>query len=76
MIFFRIILNFNLSLFQEQDFKSKMLLQVHDELIFEAPEDETEKAIKTIREVMENAAHLSVPLIADAGIGDSWADAH
>lgn len=56
--------------------KTRMLLQVHDELIFEAPEDEAEKAIKTIREVMENAAHLSVPLIADAGIGDSWADAH
>jgi DNA polymerase-1 len=45
-------------------------------LIFEAPEDETEKAVKVIREVMENAAQLSVPLIADAGIGDSWADAH
>ncbi|WP_417833499.1 DNA polymerase I [Thalassospira xiamenensis] len=56
--------------------KTRMLLQVHDELIFEAPEDETEKAVKVIREVMENAAHLSVPLIADAGIGDSWADAH
>ncbi|UKV14406.1 DNA polymerase I [Thalassospiraceae bacterium SW-3-3] len=56
--------------------KTRMLLQVHDELIFEAPENETEKAVKVIREVMENAAHLSVPLIADAGIGDSWADAH
>ncbi|RCK40917.1 DNA polymerase I [Thalassospira xiamenensis] len=56
--------------------KTRMLLQVHDELIFEAPEDEIEKAVKVIREVMENAAHLSVPLIADAGIGDSWADAH
>ncbi|MEQ9345232.1 MAG: DNA polymerase I [Thalassospira sp.] len=56
--------------------KTRMLLQVHDELIFEAPEDEAEKAIKIIREVMENAAHLSVPLIVDAGIGDSWADAH
>ncbi|RCK29051.1 DNA polymerase I [Thalassospira lucentensis] len=56
--------------------KTRMLLQVHDELIFEAPEDEAEKAIKIIRDVMENAAHLSVPLIVDAGIGDSWADAH
>eukprot|EP00003_Mantamonas_plastica_P012104 TRINITY_DN22072_c0_g1_i1.p1 TRINITY_DN22072_c0_g1~~TRINITY_DN22072_c0_g1_i1.p1 ORF type:complete len:487 (-),score=101.93 TRINITY_DN22072_c0_g1_i1:249-1709(-) len=56
--------------------KTRMLLQVHDELIFEAPEDEAEKAIKIIRNVMENAAHLSVPLIVDAGIGDSWADAH
>jgi len=56
--------------------KTRMLLQVHDELIFEAPEDETEKAVKVIREVMENAAQLSVPLIADAGIGNSWADAH
>ncbi|OKH87441.1 DNA polymerase I [Thalassospira sp. TSL5-1] len=56
--------------------KTRMLLQVHDELIFEAPEAETEQAVKVIRDVMENAAHLSVPLIADAGIGDSWADAH
>tara|TARA_R110001583_G_scaffold96819_4_gene241486 strand:- start:6513 stop:9353 length:2841 start_codon:yes stop_codon:yes gene_type:complete len=56
--------------------KTRMLLQVHDELIFEAPEDEAEKAVKVIRDVMENAAHLSVPLIADAGIGNSWADAH
>lgn len=56
--------------------KTRMLLQVHDELIFEAPENEAEKAVKVIRDVMENAADLSVPLIADAGIGDSWADAH
>ncbi|MDP2699170.1 DNA polymerase I [Thalassospira sp.] len=56
--------------------KTRMLLQVHDELIFEAPEPETEQAVKIIRDVMENAAHLSVPLIVDAGIGNSWADAH
>ncbi|OSQ40460.1 DNA polymerase I [Thalassospira mesophila] len=56
--------------------KTRMLLQVHDELIFEAPDDEAERAVKVIRDVMENAAHLTVPLIADAGIGNSWADAH
>ena len=57
-----------------------MLLQVHDELIFEAPEAEAEAATKLITSVMENAAapllSLAVPIVAEAGIADSWADAH
>lgn len=58
----------------------RMLLQVHDELIFEAPEDKAEKAAKVIAEVMEGAAKpavaIKVPLDVDTGIGDSWAEAH
>ena len=58
----------------------KMLLQVHDELIFEAPEDKAEAVVPVIREVMENAAKpvydLSVPLIVDGGIADNWREAH
>ena len=58
----------------------KMLLQVHDELIFEAPEAETEALVATAREVMENACapvvELAVPLVADAGIADNWMEAH
>ncbi len=53
-----------------------MLLQVHDELIFEVPEAEVEDTVAVARRVMEGAAHLSVPLVVDAGIGDSWDEAH
>ena len=56
--------------------KSRILLQVHDELLFEAPEDEAEKTAEVAREVMEGAAHLEIPLVAESGIGDSWAEAH
>ena len=53
-----------------------MLLQVHDELIFEVPEAEIDETIAVVKRVMEGAAHLSVPLTVDAGVGDSWAEAH
>jgi DNA polymerase-1 len=53
-----------------------MLLQVHDELIFEVPDAETEATAKVAAQVMEDAAHLSVPLVVDTGIADTWADAH
>ena len=60
--------------------RGKMLLQVHDELIFEAPEDEAEKLVSVAREVMETAClpliELEVPLVADAGVADNWMDAH
>jgi DNA polymerase-1 len=60
--------------------KARMLLQVHDELLFEAPEGETERLVKTVRDVMEAAAgpslELAVPLVVDAGIADNWAEAH
>ena len=57
-----------------------MLLQVHDELVFETPEEEVEQAIPVIRQVMEHAhlpvVDLKVPLIADPGVGDNWEEAH
>jgi DNA polymerase-1 len=60
--------------------KARMLLQVHDELLFEVPEDEVEVTSEVVREVMEGACRpvieLSIPLIADAGVGDNWAEAH
>ena len=59
---------------------AKMLLQVHDELVFEVDEDADDALIAKAREVMEGAAdpavHLSVPLIVDAGQGANWAEAH
>ncbi|MEO1223168.1 MAG: DNA polymerase, partial [Pseudomonadota bacterium] len=56
--------------------QARMLLQVHDELLFEAPADEAETTAATVRRVMEGAAHIDVPLVAEFGIGDSWAAAH
>ncbi len=61
---------------KEGNFKTKMLLQVHDELVFEAPEDEVEEAAALIKSSMENAVQLSVPFIAEVGVGDNWAQAH
>ncbi len=54
---------------------SRLVLQVHDELIIEAPIAEKEKATLILREEMENACKLSVPLVAEAGCGESWYDA-
>ena len=56
--------------------ETRMLLQVHDELLFEAPEVEAERAAEVAREVMQGAALLSVPLLVETGVGRSWAEAH
>jgi DNA polymerase I len=56
--------------------KATMMLQVHDELLFEVPEAEVEATTKVVKQVMESAAHLSVPLIVDCGVGDNWGEAH
>jgi DNA polymerase-1 len=56
--------------------KARMLLQVHDELLLEAPEAEADAAAALAREVMSTVAQLKVPLRVDVGIGHSWADAH
>jgi DNA polymerase-1 len=50
-------------------------MQVHDELIVEAPEDKASLACKILKEEMENAVHLSVPLTVDANFGKTWFDA-
>jgi len=56
--------------------KSRMLLQVHDELLFESPVAEAESLRAVARQVMERAAVLSVPLVVETGTGTSWAAAH
>jgi len=56
--------------------KSKMILQVHDELIFETPQEEVDQLKKMVLYEMENAMKLNVPLVVDYGIGDSWLSAH
>jgi len=55
---------------------ARMLLQVHDELIFEVPEGEVEKTRALVKGVMESAAKLSVPLEVDIGTGANWDEAH
>jgi DNA polymerase-1 len=55
---------------------ARMLLQVHDELVFELPEAEAEATARLVRQVMENAAQLSVPLAVEVGHGRNWAEAH
>jgi DNA polymerase-1 len=60
----------------ESKLETRMLLQVHDELVFEAPLGEVDDAIALIRDKMESAAELSVPLTVEAGTGANWAEAH
>jgi DNA polymerase-1 len=55
---------------------TRLLLQVHDELLFEAPEGEAKMTAAVARRVMESAARLEVPLVVETGMGRSWADAH
>ncbi len=61
---------------RKEKLKTRMLLQVHDELLFEVPEKEKSRAEKLVREEMEKAVTLSIPIIVDIGIGKNWAEAH
>ncbi len=56
--------------------KTRLLLQVHDELVLEAPESEALEAAALVKSVMEGAVNLSVPLIAETGVGTNWGEAH
>lgn len=60
----------------EQNLRTQMLLQVHDELLFEAPEDELEVVAPLIRQLMESAVRTTVPLLVEVGIGNNWLEAH
>ena len=61
---------------RETSLRTRMLLQVHDELLFEAPEEELERAVALAREAMTGVAQLRVPLEVEGGVGASWAEAH
>ena len=60
----------------EENMKSRLILQVHDELIVEATDDEADKALAIVTEEMENACQMKVKLRADGKIGRTWYDAH
>jgi DNA polymerase-1 len=61
---------------REAGFAGRLLLQVHDELLFEAPEAEAAEFAALVKKVMEGAAVISVPLTVETGLGKSWAEAH
>ena len=61
---------------EKENMKARLILQVHDELIVEAPESEAEKALEIVTEEMENACNMKVRLLADGKIGKTWYDAH
>jgi DNA polymerase-1 len=60
----------------ETDNGIRMIMQVHDELVFEVPKDQLEMAQKTIEEFMVKAAELKVPLEVGIGVGENWEQAH
>lgn len=60
----------------EENYKTKMLLQVHDELVFDAHKPELEKVSDMIKSEMENAYELAVPLDVEVGVGENWLEAH
>ncbi len=57
-------------------YKSKLLLQVHDELVFEIPDSELNEIVPKLKEIMENITQLKVPLVVGAGVGENWDAAH
>lgn len=58
------------------NFKSRILLQVHDEMVIEAPDDEVEKVSILLKETMENAVNYDVRFVAEVGVGQNWSEAH
>ena len=62
-------------LLREEKWQARMLLQVHDELVFEAPKSETDHLKEVVKREMENVYELAVPLVADTGSGPNWRDA-
>lgn len=61
---------------QKQKLKTKMILQVHDELVFDTPKEEVDKVSKLVEEKMKNAMKLEVPVVVDQNTGENWLEAH
>ena len=60
----------------ESSINAKMIMQVHDELVFEVVEDQVTELSSVVTSLMEGAAELTVPLVVDVGVGDNWDEAH
>jgi DNA polymerase-1 len=63
-------------IFQKEKLKSRMILQVHDELLFEVEKDELVRVKKIVKHEMENAIEISVPIVVEMGEGENWFEAH
>jgi len=61
--------------FKRNKLTARLLMQVHDELLVEVPEQEVEKVREILKHEMETAVSLDVPLVADVGVGENWMDA-
>jgi DNA polymerase-1 len=61
---------------QEKAMRSQMIMQVHDELVFEVADDEIDDLTQLVRDAMLNVAQLAVPLEVDIGVGENWDEAH
>jgi DNA polymerase-1 len=61
---------------KKEGFLSKMIIQVHDELVFDAIKSELDELRLLVTQEMENAFKLNVPLVVDTGVGNNWLDAH
>lgn len=60
----------------EGNYQARMIMQVHDELVLEVPESELDKIVAGVKDCMQSAANLDVPLIVDVGMGENWEQAH
>jgi DNA polymerase-1 len=69
------MININRAL-SDKGLASRMILQVHDELVFEVPEDELDVLGKMVKDKMENAIELTVPIKVEIGVGNNWLEAH
>ena len=61
---------------KEENLRAQMIMQVHDELNFNVPKTEVERVREIVVSEMQNAVHLSIPLIAECGVGENWLEAH
>jgi DNA polymerase-1 len=61
---------------EDEGWRSRMLIQIHDELLFETPPEERDRLTEMVRAEMTGAMSLDVPIVVDAGVGETWADAH
>ncbi|HVL02377.1 MAG TPA: DNA polymerase, partial [Dongiaceae bacterium] len=61
---------------QKEQLKTRMIMQVHDELVLEVPDQELLTVEKMLPELMQDAAVLTVPLLVEVGVGDNWDQAH
>jgi DNA polymerase-1 len=60
----------------EAELKTKLIMQVHDELVFEVPGDELELVSSKVKDLMQSVATLEVPLVVEVGVGENWDKAH